>query len=347
MDKTDTTDPLTVTGESWLEVANTSAVSQHPHVQKLLHDNPTWTQSRLIPERITLETFFGCNAKCVMCVINDASSRKKGMGIMSMAFFRDLVDRLLPYREHIQMMDFTALGEPLLDRHLFERIRLLKDHGFPRLAFASNVDLLTPDKQQELLESGVDTVMIGIDGMRKETHESIRPGVTFERVMEHTENTIRLRDQGNYKTRFLIRFVRQPGNYKEWDEYKAYWQARLSPEKGDELCSYDVYSWGGRLEFNEGMPRVPCPPEELDVEPCHHVFRKLTILADGSVPLCAIDILDPQFGFDNAIEGDIVDIFNAPRLRAMRALHLAGKRKLLKVCDDCDVLCCERNRVFI
>jgi sulfatase maturation enzyme AslB (radical SAM superfamily) len=336
-------DETTVTGESWVAVAQTAPVSQHPHVQELLRQNPTWTEARLIPQRVTIETFFGCNASCSMCVVDFPTHRKKG--VMSMDLFRRVVDGLLPYRDQIEMMDLTALGEPLLDKYLFERIRLLKGHGFRRLAFATNADLLTPDKQQTLLESGIDTVMFSIDGVRKETHEAIRSGVDFDRVVANVQSTIALRDAGGYKTRFLVRFVRQDANRGEWDAYREYWKERITSDKGDQVCRYDMHTWGGKVGSRQQRVEIPFP-EEIELEPCHHIFRKLTILADGSIPLCSEDLLNAQFGFGNVNDGDPIELFNSSRLRAMRALHLAGNKKLLKICAECPILYCERARVM-
>lgn len=336
-------DATTVTGESWMAVAQASSISQSPPIQALLRQNPTWTEARLIPKRVTIETFFGCNAHCTMCVVDFPTHRKKG--VMSMELFYRLVEGLLPYRDQIEMMDLTALGEPLLDKHLFERIRYLKEKGFRRLAFATNADLLTPDKQRALLESGIDTVMFSIDGLYKETHEAIRVGVNFDRVMENCQNTIRMRDEGGYKTRFLVRFVRQDANRNEWEPYRQYWQSRITPEKGDQISCYDMHTWGGRVGTKQQGKEAPYP-EEIEQEPCHHIFRKLTILADGSIPLCSEDLLTAQFDFGNIHTADPIDLFNSPKLQAMRALHLSGQKCLIKICSECPILYCERTRIL-
>ncbi len=66
----------------------------------------------LIPKRVTIETIFGCNAKCLMCPINSPTKRKKG--IMPIGMFEDIIGSLTPYNDHFEMMDLFGLGEPKL-----------------------------------------------------------------------------------------------------------------------------------------------------------------------------------------------------------------------------------------
>ena len=181
------------------------------------------------PKRLQIETFFGCNAKCVMCFVGYPESNNDGVrkkGTMSMEMFKNIIDSMLPYKDHIEKVDLFGLGEPLLDRHLFERIKYVKEKGFQNIAISTNADLLNTEKQKLLLDSGIDTVIFSIDGIKKETHENIRKGVHFERLVDNCQNMIAMRDQGNYNTRFVIRFIRQPSNLKEWASFKQFWQSK-------------------------------------------------------------------------------------------------------------------------
>ncbi|KIL97771.1 Radical SAM [Paramagnetospirillum magnetotacticum MS-1] len=335
--------PVTVTGEDWFEIAKTLEISSESVVQDFLRDNPGFAADLVIPKRVTIETVFGCNARCGMCVIDQPTERPKGT--MPLEQFKAIVDKLVPYRDRIEMMDFFALGEPLIDTHLFERIRYVKAKGFRRLAFATNAHLLTAAKRRDLLESGIDTVIFSIDGITKATHESIRERVNFDKVMENVQAVIRERDQGDFKTRFVVRFVRQAKNRHEWEEYKAFWSSRISPDRNDVVTSYDMHTWGGQVANKDDVIGGEQQRDEM-VErlPCHHAFDKLTILADGSIPLCSEDILEPAYGFGKIGDQDPIQVFNSERLRAMRRLHLAGRKALLKGCGECTLLYSEPRR---
>lgn len=206
---------------------------------------------QLLPKRVTIETVFGCNAKCMMCPIDIPTSRKKG--IMPFAMFTDLIDSLVPYKNNFEMMDIYGLGEPLLDPYIFERIRYVKGKGFHKVAISTNAQLLNEDKQRELLESNIDTVLFSIDGVEKKTHERIRRGTDFERVINNVLGIIEKRNVGNYRTRFVIRFIRQDANRLEWDAFKAFWPKHVSKDRGDFITTFDVHSWAGLVTSKESV----------------------------------------------------------------------------------------------
>ncbi|PPR64027.1 MAG: hypothetical protein CFH10_00349 [Alphaproteobacteria bacterium MarineAlpha4_Bin2] len=292
---------------------------------------PDW----IIPKRATIETVFGCNARCPMCVIENPTDRMKG--VMPLDTFRGIVDSLVPYRNHFEMFDLFALGEPLLDRHLFERIRYVKSKGFKRLAFSTNAQLLNKERQQALLQSEIETVIFSLDGARKATHEKIRPRVTFERVVRNILSVIKLRDEGDYPTRFIVRFIKQPLNAAEWPRYKVFWDARTSRRRGDLVTSYNMHSWAGGIASKRDLLGDRFDPE-IEAAPCHHAFDNMTILADGSMPLCAEDILDPQYGIGNVIGRDPVEVFNGAAFNALRERHKAGRKNELPSCRECTLL---------
>lgn len=296
--------------------------------------DPCWTGQSIIPRRVVIETVFGCNATCSMCVIDQPTRRRKGT--MPLDRFKALVDALAPYRDHIEMFDLFGLGEPLIDPHLAERIRYVKDQGFRNTAISTNAHLLGADKQQALLDAGLDTIILSIDGFSAEVHEAIRRRTKLGRVVANVREMIGRRDRGGYKTRFIVRFVRQDANAHEWEAYRDFWLPLLSRDKRDLVMAFDVHNWSGQLsDPGDGEAREEDAYTRL---PCHHIFEKLVILADGSVSLCFEDILDAQFNFGNVFEQDPVEIFNSRRFNKIRDLHAAGKRCTLKICSHCMVL---------
>jgi len=272
----------------------------------------------LIPKRVTIETIFGCNAKCVMCPIDSPTKRKKG--IMPPDLFEDIIDSLVPYEKHFEMMDLFGLGEPLLDPHIFKRIRYIKEKGFDNtsLGISTNADLLSLKKQQLLLDSGIDNIIFSIDGVRKETHESIRKGVKFERVLDNCLSIIRMRNRGNYKTRFVIRFIRQDINRNEWDAFKQFWLSEISGEKGDFITVYDAHTWGGGISTKDGILKNNGRIEAVERQPCNIISDILYILADGTVPLCHEDWLNGTYSFGNVTEMPPIEIFNCDAFNKIR-----------------------------
>jgi len=268
-----------------------------------------------------------------MCPVHARSERKKG--VMAFRLFKKIVDQMEPYKKHITKFDLWGLGEPLIDKTLDDKIRYAKGKGFTNLAIATNADLLTEEVAKKLLVAELDTIIFSIDGTTKQTHEKIRVRTDFDRLVKNSHRTIEMRDAGNYKTRFVFRFIRQKSNVSEWESFREYWKKYISEEKGDIVIGYDVHTWGGEIDVHATHELSQKVPEQL---PCHHVFDRLIILRDGTVPLCCSDLHHAEYAFGNVRNASPIDIFNNPRAQSIRAIHNSGKRNSLKICSDCTIL---------
>ncbi len=293
-------------------------------------------QVSLIPKRVTIETIFGCNASCIMCPIDHPTKRKKGT--MKMDLYKNIIDSLVPYKAHIEMMDLFGLGEPLLDPHIFERVRYVKERGFKNIGFSTNADLLNVEKQKLLLESGIDTVIFSIDGIKKETHEYIRRNVDFDRVVANCESIIRMRNEEDYKTRFLIRFIRQESNRDQWEPFKQFWQCRISEERRDFISAYNVHTWGGEVATKDGILKEDFRDPTIEKQACYQIFNIIYILADGSVPVCSEDWLHAKSSIGNVANLSPIEIYNGDKFNKMREIHLAGNKNMIPKCQECTLL---------
>jgi len=294
-----------------------------------------------IPNEVAIETVFGCNLHCDMCFIDQPTERKKG--VMPMELFCSIVDDLIPYKESIDKFDLFALGEPMLDPLLNERIKYVKKAGFRNLAISTNADIMTAEKQDALLESGIETVIVSIDGVTKKSHEAIRKGSLFERVVENTESLIRKRDAGNYATRFVIRFIRQDVNYAEWEEYRRNWGERISPDKRDKVTRYDMHNHGGKTGSKKEMVGEKMAAE-IESKPCHFIFDILIILANGAVALCTCDFLEAQFDLGTIPPMTPIEAFNSEAFQKIRAAHIAGRKNDVPLCRECSIPYSETGR---
>lgn len=291
----------------------------------------------LIPSIVQIEPVFGCNASCIMCVIDLPTARKKMA--MPMKLFRKVVDDITPYRDTITQIDLFGLGEPLIDSHIFERIRYLKENGLQGVGISTNADLLDEERQELLLESGVDAVIISIESTKKEVHEKIRVNTVFERVVNNADSLIRKRNSGNYKTRFIFRFISQKMNRGCWNEYKTFWGDRIDRKKGDQINSYRVHNWVGEAPVKAG-------PRTVDVEQleCYQVFDRAFILADGTLSMCSCDLHHPFNAVGNVADSSVIDAFNSHRMKDIRDIHISGRKNTIDICRQCNMLYSRRHK---
>jgi MoaA/NifB/PqqE/SkfB family radical SAM enzyme len=144
----------------------------------------------------TFVTNYTCNYRCTMC---DISRRDRELKGRLREFSTDELKEIL--RDFARLgtagIGFTG-GEPLLREDLFELLRHCKELGMIT-HLNTNGSLLDEERAGQLLEAGVDSLNISLDGSRPETHDAIRgvPGA-FERVKSAVATVGRLsRERGS------------------------------------------------------------------------------------------------------------------------------------------------------
>ncbi len=294
---------------------------------------------KYFPERVQFEMTYGCNARCIMCPVHEPSERRRG--IMPTSLFKKIVDQLEPFKGGIKKFDLWALGEPLMDKEIDIKIRYAKDKGFKNLAIATNTQLLVNEIQDKLIASRLDTIIFSIDGVNKNTHENIRKGLNFDVIISNAKSIINKRNKSNSKMRFVFRFIRQESNRHEWPLFQKYWEDFINKEKGDVIIGYDVHSWGGEIDTSTGkddQDEINIVNNKVEKLACHHIFDRIIILQDGTIPMCCSDMHKADYKYGNVKIENIISIFNNKQINKVRKLHLKGKKNNMKICKDCTIL---------
>ncbi|MDR3156973.1 MAG: radical SAM protein [Lactobacillales bacterium] len=302
------------------------------------------------PKHLQIETVNKlCNAKCAMCTI---FTNKRKAKIMNLETFKKIIDKFVPYKEVIEFLTLHGCGEPLLDKTLSEKINYAKKNGFKGIGFSTNAGLLTSKISENLLEAGVDTLIFSIDGFSKEVQEKIRLNAgSFEKIYDNVKNYIKIRNSKNYKSRILIRMIRQKLNYEQWDDYYKYWSNYISKDKGDDIIRFDIHNCGGKVkEYAEmSLPEsLQCNSNFISsskVKVCPDLFERFIIFSDASIGFCSTD-QDGYFDFPNILDDEIHNIFNHQIFNNYRKIWLKGGGNTLKYCADCNVINSRNNKTI-
>lgn len=125
------------------------------------------------PSKLFVETTTRCNFQCQACVKQSAGNEILE-GDMSMASFMALA----PAFPHLESLVLNGIGEPLLNPHLEDFIRIAKDQ-MPRSAwvgFQSNGALLVKQRATALIDAGVDRICFSLDSVSCESFQKFREG---------------------------------------------------------------------------------------------------------------------------------------------------------------------------
>ncbi len=279
------------------------------------------------PRYLQIETISVCNARCSMCLTRYC---KRDVTTMTEEMFKKITDELKDYSVDIERVTIQVAGEPLLDKKLEHRIRLLKDSGIRFVVFATNGSLMTEQRAKSVMKSGVDEVSFSVDGATKQTYEKIRVGLDFAEVVENIETFLRVRDEMNPETIVRIRMVAQKANENEIDQFLAFWNQRLKPT--DSVYAKVLHTWGNSSKLHE-LPEG-YDYEKLNASACTSPWTSMVIFSDGQVPLCCCDY-KPSYSLGNVAEQSIREMWLGEKLGKIRHLHALHGRASIKMCRNC------------
>ena len=278
------------------------------------------------PKYFTLEPINRCNAECIMCGI-DFSAKEKA--VMSPELFAKLTAEMAGYRDHVEKVIIALDGEPLLDKTLHTRVRMLKDAGMQRVNVTTNASLLSNKRGQELIEAGLDEIYITIDSLKKPVYEAIRVGLDFDEVYANTRGFVDLRNRLNPKLTIRVLMVQQEKNFQEPEEFEKHWRAILGSH--DQIAVQKAHNWAQATEVVQfGDERT------INNIPCISLWGTLGIHADGRVGICCMDT-QCVYPLGDLNHNTIAEIWHSDAMVKARELHLLGRRAEIPLCDGCTV----------
>jgi MoaA/NifB/PqqE/SkfB family radical SAM enzyme len=131
-----------------------------------------------LPDELYIEVTNRCNSRCQTCVRTfNTWEPPRDLGLDEVC---DLVDQVPLLRRIV----LHGVGEPLLNRDLPAIIAYLKRRANPpHVLFNSNAILLTPERQEALLEAGLDEYRISTDAAHAALYARIRGVDAFDQMV--------------------------------------------------------------------------------------------------------------------------------------------------------------------
>ncbi|MEO8289046.1 MAG: radical SAM protein [Chloroflexota bacterium] len=170
-----------------------AALALKEHVKPNLHVRP------MVAEMFLTDN---CNLRCVSCACWRETTRNE----LSTDEWKDVLRQLV--RLPIHKVNFTG-GEPLIRRDAVEIMDYARTIGIRHAHLNSNAILLTPAKLDAVLDAGIRSFNISVDGPNALVHDHIRGRTgAFERTTAHLRNLIAKRDRYRLKIRMNFTVMR-------------------------------------------------------------------------------------------------------------------------------------------
>lgn len=261
-----------------------------------------------------------CNLRCVSCRSYKRKTDEKR--VMDLDDYRKMIDRVSKYAIRASLYD---LGEPLLNKHIYEMIGYASDHRISTL-ISTNFNLFKKEDLDKLFESRLTVLEPCLDGFTQENYVKYREGGDVEMVKNGIEIVAeRKRKTGSQWPIVDVQVVMFDHIKEELPLIKDF----LEGVHVDKV-TYRQESLG----FNASESTIKNKSLSSD-NACFWLYLGMAVGPDGSVyPCCGRSTTRVPFG--NILEGSLDTIWNNDYYRFARSLFSGG--------TDTDIVVDEKMR---
>ena len=285
------------------------------------------------PKFIALEASRLCNLRCTMCALHsefiDHSHTDHHPKHFHLDKYQWILDQMEPYKDHLCIAP-QFWGEPFMSPYLKDMILYARKKGI-WLGFTTNGTLWDDEMIDFMIENGVYSLCVSMDGATKETYEQVRIGASFEKVVYNLNRLLERKKQLGSPTPYLqINMALFPENRHEQEKMIQDWLGKANMVSVSNHCVNSVVP-----EQHHRPERIPCPT----------LWEAIHINTNGDViPCCRDSGYEEVMG--NAYETPVLEIWNNAKYRWFRQKHMLAEWNDIPICERCDSWGCRSKRTL-
>jgi radical SAM protein with 4Fe4S-binding SPASM domain len=258
--------------------------------------------------------------------------------MLEQSFFRQTIDEV--YKDILYLI-FYFQGEPFLNKNFLDMVQYASAKGI-YTATSTNAHYLNDDVAKRTVESGLDRLIISIDGTTQEVYEQYRRGGKLHKVIEGAKNIVKWKRELKSKTPFVFfQFLVVRPNEHQVDEIK-----RIAKEVGVDEVRYktaQVYDYENDpnqlIPINEKYSRYTKDKignyisKNKFANHCWKLWQANVITWDGLVVPCCFD-KDATHQLGDLKNQSFREIWHNGRYKKFRR-ELMTSRKNIDICANC------------
>jgi radical SAM protein with 4Fe4S-binding SPASM domain len=289
-----------------------------------------------LPISISIEPTTSCNLRCPECP-SGIRSFTRPTGMLQKNLYQNIIDQLAPT---LSYLTFYFQGEPFLNTDFLEMVKYASSKKI-YTATSTNAHYLKDDVARKTVESGLDRIIISIDGTSQDTYQSYRVGGSLDKVIEGTENILKWKKQLRSKTPHVVFqfLVVGPNEHQIPEVYALAKKLGVDQVVLKTAQIYDYQKGSSLIPKQEKYARYKNNGDgtfslknKLDNH-CWKMWHSCVITWDGKVVPCCFD-KDAHFVLGDLSKNSFEEIWFSQKYNDFRSTLLRDRSEI-EICKNC------------
>lgn len=289
------------------------------------------------PSFISVEVADFCNLHCPECPVGTSKYPKNEKKKFDLELFKKLIDELKPTLQHV-ILYFQ--GEPFLNRQLSKFIRYAHESNI-YTSTSTNGQFLTSKNVNDIVASGLDKLIVSIDGTTQETYQSYRIGGNLERALNGVKEVLHCRTVLKSPTPLVeIQFIVLKTNEHQLNEMR-----KLAKKLNVDLLTFKTAQL---YDFENGNSLMPEQNKYSrykkdstgkfiikgrQANRCWRLWNGAVVNVNGEVLPCCFD-KNSEYSFGNIVDDSFSTCWKNKNASNFRGKILQN-RKQFEMCRNC------------
>jgi radical SAM protein with 4Fe4S-binding SPASM domain len=289
-----------------------------------------------LPVAMSFEPTTSCNLRCPECP-SGLRSFTRPTGMLPAELFKKTMDEVA---SRLWYLIFYFQGEPYLHPEFLDLVAYASQKGL-YTATSTNAHFLTDDNARRTVESGLDRLIISLDGTTQEVYQQYRVGGKLAKVLEGTRNVVKWRKELKSSTpRIIFQFLVVRPNEHQIEDAR---------QLADALGVDDVWFKTAQIyDYQQGSPLIPTIDyysryqnngngtfslKNKLVNGCWKMWHSCVVTWDGKVVPCCFD-KDAEYRLGDSQHESFEALWHGQKYQGFRQALLKG-RDQIEMCRNC------------
>lgn len=293
-----------------------------------------------LPITISIEPTTACNLRCPECP-SGLRAFSRPTGNLKTDFFRQTIDAL---HRQLTYLIFYFQGEPYINPQFLEMVAYAHQKGIYTIT-STNGHFLNEENARKTITSGLDRLIISVDGTTQEVYENYRKEGKLEVVLQGARNVVKWKKElGSRTPHIVFQFlVVRPNEHQIPEIYRLAEEIGVDEVKLKTAQIYDYQNGHPLIPTNERYARYARQSDGTYrvknrlLNHCWKLWHACVITWDGQVVPCCFD-KDAAHRLGNLHEQNFEEIWQGNAYHRFRRQLLRG-RDQIDICTNCTEGC--------